>query len=284
MTDLVEAYECCEKITAQEARNFSYGIRLLPRSKRLSMSALYAFARRVDDIGDGADSIEDKQKALTQVREQVAQTAAGKPPEGDAVLVALADTMRRYPLRADELGELITGCELDGERQRWCTYTELEYYCTCVAGSIGRLSLEIFGTTEPERGSYLANRLGIGLQLTNILRDVLEDREVMGRIYLPQEDLDRFGCNGDATGPDAGLIELVHFEAARAREAYNEGLELLGLLDHRSRACVAAMAGIYRRLLSKIDRDPAAVFSRRLSLPSWEKAYVAVRALAGAGV
>lgn len=281
MTVLDDAYRTCEVITRREARNFSYGIRLLPRPKRRAMSALYAFARRIDDIGDADLPVEERLRALGRVREDIDALAAGHPSETDPVLVALGDAMARYPIRADELCEVVRGCELDGERQRWATYTELEEYCTCVAGSIGRLSLEIFGTDAPERGSYLANRLGIALQLTNILRDIVEDRDRMGRVYLPAEDLERFGVSPDVTGPADALCELIRFEARRAGSCYEEGVGLLTLLDHRSRACVAAMAGIYRRLLERIEADPAAVFAARVSVPGKEKAWVALRSLAG---
>lgn len=284
MTALNEAYRRCEEITKIEARNFSYGIRLLPEQKRMAMSALYAFARRVDDIGDGALPLEEKKRELARVREQIQEMAAGHSPESDPVLLALSDAMRRFPITVEELGEVVTGCELDGERKRWETYEDLEYYCTCVAGSIGRLSLAIFGTDQPTRGQHLANRLGIGLQITNILRDVVEDREVMGRVYLPQQDLGRFGCDPEARGPIEHLVEVVQLEIERAKGAYSEGLGLLDLLDYRSRACVAAMAGIYRRLLAKIESEPAAVFSRRVALSTPEKVRVTLRALSGAGV
>ncbi len=284
MSSVAEAYRACEEITKVEARNFSYGIRLLPPHKRAAMSALYAFARRVDDIGDGDLDPEQKRIQLARVRVEVAETAAGRPPTGDPVLVALGDAMARFPISADELGEIISGCELDGERSRWETYAELEHYCTLVAGSVGRLSLSIFGTNQPTRGAHLANRLGIGLQITNILRDVVEDRETMGRVYLPQEDLRRFGCAEDATGPIDRLVELVGLEVGRARQAYAEGLELLDLLDYRSRACVGAMAGIYLRLLARIDENPRAIFSSRVSLSKVEKLRVALRALSGAKI
>ena len=282
MTTIDDAYRTCEEITGREARNFSYGIRLLPRPKRHAMSALYAFARRVDDIGDGDVPIADKLVALGEVRRDIDRLASGNAPASDPVLFALGDARERYPIKPEELVEVVRGCELDGERQRWGTYEELEQYCSYVAGSIGRLSLSIFGTDSPERGSYLANRLGIGLQLTNILRDVVEDREQMGRVYLPKEDLDRFGLSDELIGPSNALADLVHFEAKRASACYEEGFALLHLLDHRSRACVAAMAGIYRRLLARIDADPSAVFSGRVSLPSTEKAWVAALALSGA--
>ena len=281
MSSVTEAYRTCEKITRAEARNFSYGIRLLPAQKRAAMSALYAFARRVDDIGDGTLDPQEKRLQLANVRADVTAMAAGDPPEGDAVLIALGDAMRHFPISVEELGEIITGCELDGERQRWESYAELEHYCTLVAGSVGRLSLAIFGTYQPTRGAHLANRLGIGLQITNILRDVVEDRETMGRVYLPQEDLRQFGCAEDASGPIDGLVELVELEVERARQAYAEGLLLLDLLDYRSRACVGAMAGIYHRLLERIAADPRAIFSSRVSLSSAEKVRVSLRALGG---
>ena len=282
MSSVAEAYRTCEEITKVEARNFSYGIRLLPRQKRAAMSALYAFARRVDDIGDGDLGAEEKRVQLANVRAEIDATAAGNPPEGDPVLLALGDAMRNFPISVDELGEIISGCELDGEKKRWETFADLERYCTLVAGSVGRLSLSIFGTNQPTRGAQLANRLGIGLQITNILRDVVEDRETMGRVYLPQEDLRQFGCAEDATGPIDGLVELVGLEISRAKQAYAEGLELLDFLDYRSRACVGAMAGIYSKLLWRIEENPRAIFSSRVSLSTGEKMRVALRALSGA--
>ena len=173
---------------------------------------------------------------------------------------------------------------MDCSTNAYATFDELAVYCHCVAGSIGRLSLAIFGSTDPKRATELADTLGIALQVTNILRDIAEDRDVMGRVYLPAEDLARFGCAPDASGPPGPLADLVRFEASRARERYEKGLQLLDLLDRRSRACVSAMAGIYRRLLGRIEREPLAVLERRVSLPTWEKAWVAVRSLAGAGV
>jgi len=276
------AYARCEEITRSEAKNFAYGIRLLPAPKRQAMSALYAFARRVDDIGDGPGSTVEKIAALSGVRAQVASLGT-VAHEGDDVLVALADASRRYPIPVDALLEVVTGCEMDCRQQRYETFDDLVVYCRCVAGSIGRLSLAVFGSTDDAVAAGLADTLGIGLQVTNILRDIVEDRDVMGRVYLPAQDLDRFGCADDASGPLDALVDLVRFEAGRAKQRYAEGLHLLDLLDHRSRACVAAMAGIYRRLLGRIERDPLAVLDHRVSLPAWEKAWVAARSLAGAG-
>jgi len=278
---LEAAYVRCEEITATEAKNFAYGIRLLPPPKRRAMSALYALARRIDDVGDGNDPVDRKRVALDAIRHQVAGVAGGEAPQDDPVLFALADAARRYPVPLAAFGEVVDGCEMDCDGTVYETFDDLAVYCRRVAGSIGRLSLGVFGTDRPAVAEPLADTLGIALQVTNILRDVLEDRREMGRVYLPSEDLARFGCAQDASGPVEAMAALVRFEAARAEGLYDEGLRLLPLLDRRSRACVGAMAGIYRRLLGRIVADPEAVLSQRVSLPTWQKAWVAARALAG---
>jgi phytoene synthase len=153
-------------------------------------------------------------------------------------------------------------------------------YCRRVAGSIGRLSLAVFGSTDPVRAAPFADDLGVALQLTNIVRDVLEDRG-NGRVYLPADDAVAVGCEADLSGPTSALADLVAFECVRAQEWFDQGLGLLDLLDARSRACVSAMAGIYHRLLVRIARDPLAVTRGRVSLPTWEKAFVALSSLAG---
>jgi phytoene synthase len=160
------------------------------------------------------------------------------------------------------------------------TFEDLHHYCRCVAGSIGRLSLGIFGTRgDQEKASELADSLGVALQLTNILRDIREDH-ANGRVYLPAEDLTRFDV--DLASPDASqFTKLVEFEAERARDWYATGWRLLPMLDRRSAACTGAMAGIYRKLLEQIAAQPAAVLSSRVSLSTGEKAMVALRALAG---
>jgi 15-cis-phytoene synthase len=280
---LEDAYSRCEEITSREAKNFAYGIKLLPRPKRRAMSALYALARRVDDIGDGTDPVPVKLAGLAAVRAAVQDLADGNnAPGDDPVLVALADASRRYRIPLGAFGELIDGCEMDCRGTRYETFDELALYCRCVAGSIGRLSLGVFGTGRGEEAVPLADTLGVALQLTNILRDVLEDRCEMGRVYLPAEDLRRFGCLEDASGPPDSMARLIQHEVGRAESLYREGLGLLPLLDRRSRACVGAMAGIYHRLLGLIDADPTAVLQRRVSLSAPSKAWVAARALAGA--
>ncbi len=278
---LATAYADCEAITREQAKNFYYGIRLLPPPKRRALSAIYAMARRIDDIGDGQAPIADKLTRLAEVRQQLA--APGLVSD-DPVLVALVDAAQRYPVPMEAFRELVEGCEMDAAGTCYQTFDQLVGYCRRVAGSIGRLSLGVFGTTDLAAAVPRADALGIALQVTNILRDLVEDREEMGRIYLPREDIERFGVAPDLSGPPANLGALVLFEAERTRSFWAEGLALLPLLDHRSRACVAAMAGIYHRLLARIERRPTAVVEVRVSLPGWEKAWVAARAMAGAGV
>ncbi|MCZ7456789.1 presqualene diphosphate synthase HpnD [Streptomyces sp. WMMC940] len=284
------AYSYCEAVTGTQARNFAYGIRLLPADKRQAMSALYAFSRRVDDIGDGLLGEAAKRDRLEGTRELLGRIRDGAVDEDDTdpVAVALADAAHRFPIPLDALDELIDGVLMDVRGETYETWDDLKVYCRCVAGAIGRLSLGVFGTLPgargAERASEYADTLGLALQLTNILRDVREDAS-NGRTYLPTDDLAKFGCTDGfhrAIPPSgADFTGLVHFEVRRARGLFAEGYRLLPMLDRRSGACVAAMAGIYRRLLDRIERDPMAVLRGRVSLPGREKAYVAVRGLSG---
>ncbi|WP_433859045.1 presqualene diphosphate synthase HpnD [Streptomyces kronopolitis] len=287
---VLAAYRYCEAITGQQARNFAYGIRLLPTDKRQAMSALYAFSRRIDDIGDGTLEPAAKQGRLEDTRALLDRVKDGRIDDDDTdpVAVALADAARRFPLPLDGLDELIDGVLMDVRGETYETWDELKVYCRCVAGAIGRLSLGVFGTVpgaqDTERAPEYADTLGLALQLTNILRDVREDAG-NGRTYLPAEDLAKFGCvdgfDRPVPPPGSDFTGLVHFEVNRARALFAEGFQLLPMLDRRSGACVAAMAGIYHRLLSRIAADPGAVLRGRVSLPGREKAFVAVRGLSG---
>jgi 15-cis-phytoene synthase len=291
---VLAAYRYCETVTGQQARNFAYGIKLLPTDKRQAMSALYAFSRRIDDIGDGALDADAKQAGLEAARAVLGRIRAGAVAEDDTdpVAVALCDAARRFPIPLGGLDELIDGVLMDVRGQTYKSWEDLAVYCRCVAGAVGRLSLSIFGTvntagqghTDGDRAPEYANTLGLALQLTNILRDVREDA-ANGRTYLPTDDLAKFGCAAGFPGPvppaGSDFTGLVHFEVERARALFAEGYRLLPMLDRRSGACVAAMAGIYRRLLERIAADPQAVLRGRISLPGREKAYVALRGLTG---
>jgi phytoene synthase len=315
--ELEQAYRHCEAVTRAQAANFFYGIRLLPAERRRAMCAVYAFARRVDDIGDGTLAPDQKLRLLDAEDQALAPGARAATPGAlapdehaqeaasngerrhagaDPVMVALADSQLRFPIAPGVLGELIEGVRMDLAGTTYQSFDELVVYCRRVAGAIGRVCLAIFGLREEaaaQRASaeQLADELGVALQLTNILRDVREDA-LGGRVYLPGEDLRRFGVAidvGAAGGPVAGaeqleqLSALVRFECERAREWFDRGMQLTDMLDRRSAACVLAMAGIYRRLLERIAEHPEEVAHRRLSLPAHEKAWVAARGMLGVG-
>ncbi|GGO68586.1 presqualene diphosphate synthase HpnD [Nonomuraea cavernae] len=277
------AYRRCEQIVRTRARNFSYGIRLLPAPKRRALSAVYAFARRIDDIGDGDGPAEQRLVRLSEAR---AALREARPDDDNLVMYALADAARRYPIPLEAFEELIDGCAADVRGTTYQDFEDLLFYSRCVAGSIGRLSLGVFGADDPKAAAPLADALGVALQITNILRDVREDR-LAGRVYLPAEDLERFGCtldvdsSGRFTDAPQRLAALVRYEAERAREWYQEGIRLVPLLDRRSAACTAAMAGIYRSLLDRIAAHPVEALTARSSLPTWRKTTIAARALMG---
>ncbi|HEY2166867.1 MAG TPA: squalene/phytoene synthase family protein [Jatrophihabitantaceae bacterium] len=287
--EVAKAYRECERITRTQARNFSWGIRLLPPAKRTALSAVYAMARRIDDIGDGTLPAEQKLQALHEAR---AVATAPHTRTDDLVAVALADAARRLPIPLPAFGELVDGCEMDVAERSYDTVEDLVQYCRCVAGSIGRLSLGVFAPPLSERdfadAAALADALGVALQLTNILRDVLEDLR-NGRVYLPKQDLALFGCelrlrpDGTLDPQDGALAEVIRFEAARAWGWYQRGLPLLHVLDRRSAACCAAMAGIYRELLDRIAAEPERVMAGRMSLPARDKLAVAATSLLRAG-
>ncbi len=305
------AYRQCESLTRSAALNFYYGIRLLPADKRRAMCAVYAFARRVDDIGDGTLEPELKLRRLDALARTLAELS---PSDPDPVMAALADARTRFGLPLDALGELIEGVRMDVTGASYANFAELELYCRRVAGSIGRLCLAIFGANSVAGAAgrpaeELASDLGVAMQLTNIVRDLREDAR-RGRVYLPARDLVRYHLHDDGPldaralaalvreasvaepsvvagfgGGDVGqLYALMRFQCLRARDWFHRGLELLALLDRRSAACVLAMAGIYLRLLRHIESRPDRALAARTSLKTHEKAWVAARALLGKGV
>jgi phytoene synthase len=259
----------CARITREQAANFYYGMRLLPARKREALFAVYAFARRIDDIGDGPLAPQRKLELLDSAARSLSET-----PSDDLVLVALHEAEQRFPLPRQSFLDLIDGVRMDVEGTTYEHFDELVLYCRRVAGSIGRLCVAVYGASDPRAGE-LADDLGVAMQLTNILRDVREDA-AHGRTYLPREDLARFGEPSGQT-----IASLVSFEAARAREWYARGLELTPLLDRRSAACVLAMSGIYRRLLDRIEADPEAILRERVALSTATKVAVAAQSLLG---
>lgn len=281
-----EAYAHCESLTRAAAANFYYGIRLLPRDKRRATCAVYAFARRIDDIGDGGFEPREKLELLDAASRSLEHLSTASI---DPVIVALADAQARYALPIDALEDLIAGVRMDVTGTTYERFDDLLGYCRRVAGSIGRLCLAIFGARTPEgtgelqRARALADDLGVAMQLTNILRDLREDAG-NGRVYLPREDLVRYylSTDGRFEGEEGQLDALLRFQVHRANEWFERGLELVPLLDRRSGACVLAMANIYRGVLVRIERDPQRASRERVSLPIWAKLWVAGRSVLAA--
>jgi phytoene synthase len=277
---VADSYRHCESLTRQAAANFYYGIRLLPREKRQATCAVYAFARRVDDIGDGRIAPREKLDLLDACgRSLQSMTTSSMDP----VMAAMADARARFGLPMDAMEGLLAGVRMDVQGASYETFDDLLVYCRRVAGTIGRLCLAIFGCSDPPRGVVCAEDLGVAMQLTNILRDISEDAG-RGRLYIPREDLDlyRLSADGRFEGGEGQLDAMMRFQARRAGEWFGQGLELVPLLDRRSGACVLAMSNIYRGVLQRIVDDPQAARRQRVSLPIWRKGWVATRSLLAA--
>ncbi len=271
------AYEHCRRIARASRSSFYTGMRLLPPERREALFAVYALARRIDDVADGPLPAVEKLTELERIRSELATLGDSDDP----VLVAIADASRRYPIPLDAFGDLVDGAEMDVRGTDYVTFADLVVYCRRVAGSIGRLALGVFDAADRDAADRLADDLGVGLQIGNVLRDLSEDVPG-GRVYLPREDMERFGCEvrGDRIEGDADL--LVAFEAERGLGFIDRGLGLVPLLDRRSAACVLTMAGAYRLLLERMASEPALALERRPSLRGWEKGWVLARSLARA--
>jgi 15-cis-phytoene synthase len=261
-----DAYAEVERITRREAKNFAYGIMVLPREKRRAIAAIYAFARAVDDVADGALPVDEKRAGLEALRSSL------DTPAVDAMSLALGDARSRFGIPRDALSLLVDGGLQDLEQTRYATFDELRGYCEKVAGAVGVACIAVYGSDDVER----AMTLGIALQLINIMRDVAED-EALGRVYLPQDELARFGVTRLA--PSDEFRDLMAFQAQRARAHLEEGLHLLESLDRRSALCVSTFAGLYRGQLDRIEANGFDVFNASCRLSTRAKLGVVARGL-----
>jgi len=261
-----EAYAEVGRITRREAKNFAYGIMVLPRAKRQAIAAIYAFARRVDDVADGELPLPEKRAELEQLR------AALKEDPTAPVFVALRDARERFSIPREPLEALIDGGLQDTEQSTYADFAELRGYCEKVAGAVGLACVPVYGSDDREN----AMTLGIALQLINIIRDVDEDRQ-LGRVYLPQDELAAFELEELAPSPQ--FRELMAFEAERARAYLAEGLRLLDSLDRRSALCVGTFAGLYRETLDRIEAGGFDVFGEKIRLSTPRKLAVVARGL-----
>ena len=293
-SQLVVAYSVCRSIARTAAKNFYYAFLALPRRKREALCAVYAFMRRCDDIADDASlPLRDRRLKLADWLDAMHSAAAGNPTD-DPVLLALSHAQRRFKVRIDLLDQLALGTAMDLKEQedeedepgfarspdahpgspviQYQTFDDLSRYCYSVASVVGLVCIKIFGYRDPA-AEPLAERCGLAFQLTNIIRDVKEDA-AMGRVYLPQQDLEKFGLSATdvgATSDVARFRPLLATEADRAREFYRAGDELIPLVDDDSQPGLWVLVTIYRQLLEKIAARQYDVFTEKVSLTAWEK-------------
>jgi 15-cis-phytoene synthase len=271
-----ESYAFCERVARTQAKNFYYSFLLLSRPQRQAMCAIYAFMRYCDDLSD-AEGVGDRAGDIARWQADLNSALAGAAPE-NPVWPAFSDAVARYRIPHEYFREMIRGVSSDLEPRQIQTFQELYDYCYHVASVVGLTIIHIFGFNDP-RALELAERCGVAFQLTNILRDVREDAE-HGRVYLPAEDLARFGVDpkelaGGEISP--ALRSLLAFEAERARAYYQEAQSLTKLVDSRSRASLKALIAIYSRLLERISNSGYEVLRERVRVPAWEKIWILAR-------
>jgi phytoene synthase len=272
------SYEYCRRVARRRAKNFYYSFVLLSRPQRNAMCAIYAFMRYCDDLSDEPGAT---RAAIDQWRagmEEALEGRFGNHP----VWPAFYHTVRRFGIPHQYFREMVDGVLSDLEPRRFETFEQLYRYCYQVASVVGLTIIHIFGF-DTRSALPLAEKCGVAFQLTNILRDIREDAE-RGRIYLPAEDLRRFGVTDEdlRTGRRGEpFLRLMGFEAERARSYYNQSRPLLDLIHPRSRASLWALIAIYSRLLERIEISKYDVFRRRVRLPLWEKSWIVWRALVG---
>lgn len=264
--------------------NFYYSFVFLPREKRQAIEAVYAFARRGDNIVDSGLAPEEAGRQIARYRQALdacygEQNAAFEEPE----MAALAASIREYKIPRQPFEDLILGLEMDLNGARYQTFDNLSLYCYRVASTIGLIAIEIFGYTDARTHDYAVN-LGKALQLVNILRDIQSDAR-RGRIYLPREDLDRFGVRPEillSGGYNDPFIELMQFECDRARYFFGVARQFLSSQDRRPMVAAEIMAAIYWRLLGRIQKRRYNVFGERVRLPALEKLWIALSVYLGA--
>lgn len=277
MDVLLQSYAYCREVARTRAKNFYYSFLLLSAEQRSAMCAIYAFMRYCDDLSDEPGAT---RAAIDRWRVELDDALAGRF-SGHPVWPAFADTVGRFHIPHEYFHEMIEGVASDLEPRHIETFDELYRYCYQVASVVGLTITHIFGFESPS-ALPLAEKCGIAFQLTNILRDIREDAG-LGRVYLPAEDLRRFGVTEEdlrAGNRSEAFLELMRFEASRARAYYEESKPLLGLVQRRSRRSLWALITIYSRLLERIEQSNYDVFSQRVRLSAAEKTWVLVQALA----
>lgn len=278
MTALEQSYAHCRAVAKQRAKNFYYSFILLPPAKKNAMCAIYAFMRYCDDLSDEPGAT---RSAIDRWRDALTAALAGHPGD-NPTWPAFLDAVERYCIPHEYFYDMIEGVASDLDSHTIETFDDLYRYCYRVASVVGLTTIHIFGFTSPE-ALPLAEKCGIAFQLTNILRDVREDT-ALGRAYLPAEDLAQFGVSIDDL-KNARRTEqfgrLMEFETSRARRYYRESAPLLDLIEPDSRPALWALIAIYSRLLDHLADSHFDVLVRRISLSSFEKTWIVLRAALG---
>jgi phytoene synthase len=277
----VNAGQFVSRLTRKSRSNFFYAFLCLPRAQREAIYACYAFCRIVDDAVDLGQDRAAQRAELQRWRDEIARVYEGQPehPAGQRLQVAV----RQFPIPRVALEEIIAGVEMDMDHPTYETFEALYPYCYRVASAVGLCCIEIFGYTDPRAREYAVN-LGVALQLTNILRDVHADARI-GRVYLPQSDLRRFGVTAEDLAQGRytpQFVELMTFEAARAREYYERAWAALPPGDARSLFAAEIMGRTYFALLRAIEARRFDVFNGRVTLPAHRRVGIALRCWAGA--
>lgn len=275
---LADSYAYCERLARREAGNFYHAFRLLPRPQRRAMCALYAYMRVADDLSDGPEPIPEKRRLLEDWRRQLDQALAGSYTH--RLHAAFAHTVHTYRIPRQYLVDVLDGVCMDLEPVRYDTFADLYRYCYRVASAVGLACIHIWGFDDPSAMAY-AEAAGIAFQLTNILRDLAEDA-ARGRVYLPREDLERFGYTEEQLRcgqRDEAFRRLMAFEVGRAKSYYEAARPLVPLLKPAGRAVFLVMARTYRGLLGAIEQRDYDVFSTRVRLGRWHKLWLALQAL-----
>jgi phytoene synthase len=276
MTAVDQSYRYCVRVARSRAKNFYYSFVLLSAQQRKAMCAIYAFMRYCDDLSDEPGATRAPIDRWRADLDEALQGRFSKHP----VWPAFHHTVRRFGIPHEYFHQMIEGVTSDLQPRRIETFDELYRYCYQVASVVGLTIIHIFGF-DTRSALPLAEKCGIAFQLTNILRDIREDAG-LGRIYIPGEDLRRFGVTEDDLregNRSEAFLQLMRFEAARARRYYNESAPLLDLIHPRSRSSLWALIAIYSRLLERIEGKNYDVFSQRVRLSLVEKSWIVVRAM-----
>jgi len=278
MISLESSQAHCRDVAKKRAKNFYYSFVLLTPEKKNAMCAMYAFMRYCDDLSDEPGAT---RTAMDRWREALTDALAGRPDSG-SVWPAFLDAVSRYKIPHEYFYDMIEGVASDLTARTFHTFDELYQYCYRVASVVGLTTIHIFGFDSPA-ALVLAEKCGIAFQLTNILRDIREDAG-LGRVYLPSEDLERFGVSSDdlkQSRRTEAFDCLMDFEIARARAYYDESAPLIDLIHKDSGASLRALIAIYSGLLERIAESPSDVLTRRISLPATEKVWIVLRSAAG---